>query len=294
MFKQLTMASRTAPVRLDPVTGKKIPPPVSPKPLRMTATRLSKSSVANPPPAPLKPSGGLKSAEEELDALTDLLVKNLENSSDPDFFGICSKCGHKVLGEGDGCNAMDKLFHIKCFTCDKCGCQLTGKVFYKVNDQVLCEKDYMATLEKCWDCNKYIIDRILRATGKCFHPDCFKCEVCYRKLDGVQFTVDNFNKVHCIEDYYRKYSPRCASCNQLIIPDEGQDETVRIVSMNKDFHVKCYICEDCNAPLSSEKGGSGCYPLDGHLLCQDCNAKRVQILTAELDSTPQRPLTTEL
>lgn len=294
MFKQLTMASRTAPVRLDPVTGKKIPPPVSPKPLRMTATRLSKSSVANPPPAPLKPSGGLKSAEEELDALTDLLVKNLENSSDPDFFGICSKCGHKVLGEGDGCNAMDKLFHIKCFTCDKCGCQLTGKVFYKVDDQVLCEKDYMATLEKCWDCNKYIIDRILRATGKCFHPDCFKCEVCYRKLDGVQFTVDNFNIVHCIEDYYRKYSPRCASCNQLIIPDEGQDETVRIVSMNKDFHVKCYICEDCNAPLSSEKGGSGCYPLDGHLLCQDCNAKRVQILTAELDSTPQQPLTTEL
>lgn len=87
MFKQLTMASRTAPVRLDPVTGKKIPPPVSPKPLRMTATTLSNSSVANPPPAPLKPSGGLKSAEEELDALTDLLVKNLENSSDPDFFG---------------------------------------------------------------------------------------------------------------------------------------------------------------------------------------------------------------
>ncbi|XP_015756188.1 PREDICTED: lipoma-preferred partner homolog, partial [Acropora digitifera] len=249
------MASRTAPVRLDPVTGKKIPPPVSPKPLRMTATTLSKSSVANPPPVPLKPSGGLKSAEEELDALTDLLVKNLENSSDPDFVGICSKCGHKVSGEGDGCNAMDKLFHIKCFTCDKCGCQLTGKVFYKVDDQVLCEKDYMV-----------------------------------RKLDGVQFTVDNFNKVHCIEDYYRKYSPRCASCNQLIIPDEGQDETIRIVSMNKDFHVKCYICEDCNAPLSSEKGGSGCYPLDGHLLCQDCNAKRVQILTAELDSTPKRPL----
>ena len=45
--------------------------------------------------------------------------------------------------------------------------------------------------------------QILRATGKCFHPDCFKCEVCHKKLDGVQFTVDNFNKVHCIEDYYR-------------------------------------------------------------------------------------------
>ena len=49
----------------------------------------------------------------------------------------------------------------------------------------------------------HILMQILRATGKCFHPDCFKCEVCHKKLDGVQFTVDNFNKVHCIEDYYR-------------------------------------------------------------------------------------------
>ena len=78
------MASRT-PVRLDPVTGKKIPPPVSPKPVRMTATRLTRANM--PPPAPPQPSTGVKSAEEELDALTDLLVKNLENTSDPDFFG---------------------------------------------------------------------------------------------------------------------------------------------------------------------------------------------------------------
>ena len=49
----------------------------------------------------------------------------------------------------------------------------------------------------------YFLKQILRATGKCFHPDCFKCEVCNKKLDGVQFTVDNFNQIHCIEDYYR-------------------------------------------------------------------------------------------
>ena len=80
------MASWTTPVRFDPVTGKKIPPPVLPKPVKMTATRLTRASVPKPPPAP-QPSAGLKSAEEELDALTDLLVKNLENTNDPDFFG---------------------------------------------------------------------------------------------------------------------------------------------------------------------------------------------------------------
>ena len=54
------------------------------------------------------------------------------------------------------------------------------------------------------------------------------------------------------------------------------------------------LFKDCNTPLSAEKGGSGCYPLDNHLLCQDCNAVRVQKMTAELDSKPARPLTTEL
>lgn len=35
--------------------------------------------------------------------------------------GMCNKCGQKVSGEGTGCTAMDKLFHIKCFLCVKCG-----------------------------------------------------------------------------------------------------------------------------------------------------------------------------
>ncbi|KXJ15544.1 Lipoma-preferred partner-like [Exaiptasia diaphana] len=244
--------------------GKKIPPPVAPKPMKMTATRLMHKPVAVPPP----PSSNDRTTEEdELDALTDLLVKNLEYSSDPDFFGICHKCGQKVSGEGSGCNAMDKLFHINCFVCHKCGCQLTGKVFYKVEDKAYCEADYLSSLEICWVCNKQITDRILRATGKCFHPHCFLCEECGKNLDGIPFTLDNFNK--------------------------GQDETVRIVSMNKDFHVKCFKCEDCRCQLSSEKGGSGCYPLDDHLYCQECNAKHIQQLTADLDK-PQRPLTTEL
>lgn len=108
------MASRT-PVRLDPVTGKKIPPPVSPKPVRMTATRLTKANPRPPPPS-LQSSGGMKSTEEELDALTDLLVKNLENTGDPDFFGkalrsvallmfTCSVL-HRVLCESFFCSSV--------------------------------------------------------------------------------------------------------------------------------------------------------------------------------------------
>lgn len=67
---------------LRPTQGKKVPPPVSPKPKKMTATKLTHKPVAAAPV-----TSDRSAEEDELDALTDLLVKNLEYSSDPDFFG---------------------------------------------------------------------------------------------------------------------------------------------------------------------------------------------------------------
>ena len=43
---------------------------------------------------------------------------------------MCNKCGQKVSGEGTGCTAMEKLFHIKCFLCDKCGEQIFSVYWY--------------------------------------------------------------------------------------------------------------------------------------------------------------------
>lgn len=58
---------------------------------------------------------------------------------------------------------------------------------------------------------------------------------------------------------------------------QGKGETVRIVALDRSFHVACYRCEDCGLRLGQDHP---CYPLDGHVLCRDCNAKRVQALTA--------------
>lgn len=218
----------------------------------------------------------------EVDALTDLLVQSMDNSQEIDNFGTCCKCGEKIVGENLGCTAMDRLYHIACFTCQECQINLQGKPFYAIDGKALCESDYLNTLEKCSVCLKPILDRILRATGKPYHPQCFTCVVCHKSLDGIPFTVDATNQIHCIDDFHKKFAPRCCVCRLPIMPEPGQDETVRVVALDRSFHISCYKCEDCGLMLSSEAEGRGCYPLDDHVLCKNCNATRVQALTSRM------------
>ncbi|XP_074039695.1 zyxin isoform X2 [Leptinotarsa decemlineata] len=228
--------------------------------------------------------------EQEVDSLTDLLVQGMsrreDDSDQDDVYGTCVKCGEKIIGENSGCTAMDQLYHTRCFTCHHCAINLQGKPFYAIGGKPHCEEDYLNTLEKCCVCHSPILHRILRATGKPYHPKCFCCVVCGKSLDGIPFTVDATNRVHCIEDFHNKFAPKCWVCKKPIMPQPGEEETVRVVAMDHSFHIQCYKCEDCGLVLSSEAEGRGCYPLDGHVLCKSCNAKRVQILT--------RHMTTEL
>ncbi|XP_013198944.1 lipoma-preferred partner homolog [Amyelois transitella] len=197
------------------------------------------------------------------------------------YCGNCYKCGEKIMGETTGCTAMERIYHIACFCCQECGINLQGRPFYTVQGKALCEKDYLATLEKCSICGDPILDRILRATGKPYHPRCFTCVVCHKSLDGIPFTVDAVNRIHCIEDFHRRYAPRCATCREPIIPEGGKEETVRIVALDKSFHIACYACEDCGMSLCSREEGL-CFPLDGHLYCRECNARRIQDLSRNI------------
>lgn len=205
------------------------------------------------------------------------------------------------------------------------------------------------TLEKCCVCKQTITDRMLRATGNSYHPQCFTCVVCHKPLEGASFIVDKTNQPHCVDDYHRyvpwvsrsplwpqwssvlssldltkgwnvsfwislyflfcacrKYAPRCSVCAEPIMPEPGKDETVRVVALEKNFHMKCYKCEvstfylfpphfsltlafslpcsflslltfqDCGKPLSIEADDNGCFPLDGHVLCRKCHTTRAK------------------
>lgn len=234
------------------------------------------------PAAAVSMQGTSKNKEAEVDALTSLLMENMSSSADPEFMGICCRCNRKVIGETNGCTAQDQVYHVSCFTCMECGTMLTGKQFYSMDTKPYCEACYINTLERCSVCSKPVTDRLLRATGKPYHPDCFVCVVCGKSLDGIPFTVDATSQIHCIEDFHKKFAPRCCVCHQPIMPKKGQEETVRVVAMDKSFHVECYRCEDCGLQLSSDAEGRGCYPLDEHILCKNCNARRIQAMTTKM------------
>ncbi|XP_022902717.1 thyroid receptor-interacting protein 6 isoform X2 [Onthophagus taurus] len=261
--------------------------PINPRPSSQMSSRSNYSLYAPYSGSSSHMSGPSQSAsrignnkEHEVDTLTDLLVQGMVGESEGgEFYGICVKCREKVIGENNGCTAMDKIYHTKCFTCNACAINLQGKPFYALRGKPYCKEDYMNTLEKCSVCTKPILDRILRATGKPYHPKCFCCVICGKSLDGIPFTVDATNQIHCIEDFHKKFAPKCCVCNFPIMPEPGQDETVRVVALDRSFHIQCYKCEDCGLVLSSEAEGRGCYPLDDHVLCKSCNAKRVQALT---------------
>ncbi|XP_060933950.1 lipoma-preferred partner isoform X1 [Limanda limanda] len=254
--------------------------PGGPKKTYITDAPPSLASYTSGPTIPPKGSAPMAHPEDELERLTKKMLFDMDNPPSEEFFGRCASCGDNVVGEGTGCTAMDQVFHVDCFVCMTCSTKLRGKPFYAVEKKAFCEPCYINTLETCNICSKPIMERILRATGKAYHPHCFTCVVCHRSLDGIPFTVDASNHIHCIEDFHKKFAPRCCVCSEPIMPAPGQEETVRIVALDRDFHVQCYRCEDCGS-LLSEGDNQGCYPLDGHVLCKNCNSSRIQDLTAK-------------
>ncbi|XP_076844551.1 LOW QUALITY PROTEIN: zyxin [Brachyhypopomus gauderio] len=249
-----------------------VPPPANPPPAK-ASTPAGPATGAPPAGAPLS-----MREVEELERMTKDFIKDMDKraplSSVPTE--VCGNCGEALSRSQPAVRAMDKLFHSHCFCCVSCHRALQGMQFYDRDGSPECEDCYVNSLAICSRCGERIMDRVLKAVGQCFHAHCFRCSVCNCTLEGAPFITDDAEKPYCVPDYHRRFSPLCVSCNEPIIPDPGSEETVRVVALEKNFHLKCYRCEDCARPLSIEADADGCYPLNGRILCMKCHTQRAK------------------
>lgn len=195
---------------------------------------------------------------------------------------ICVDCGELVVEDGVKVGRSDeKVYHKKCLKCSICQNKLEGKFFIR-DGLFICEKDTLKEksdrgeqVDLCIKCGKVIeTGKIIRITGAVFHAQCFNCHVCQKNMIGTSFTTDPEKNIYCFEDYVRKFAAKCCICLESIIPEDGQRTAPKICAFGKNFHPKCFKCEDCGMVLDSRQPGKECYPIDENVLCKNCNKIR--------------------
>uniref|UniRef100_A0A3Q2THW3 Actin-binding LIM protein 1-like n=1 Tax=Fundulus heteroclitus TaxID=8078 RepID=A0A3Q2THW3_FUNHE len=84
----------------------------------------------------------------------------------------CYKCGE--LCKGEVLRVQNKHFHLKCFTCKACGCDLAQGGFFMKNGEYLCMVDYQRMHgTRCNGCGDFVEGEVVTALGKTYHPACF-------------------------------------------------------------------------------------------------------------------------
>ncbi|KAG9465656.1 filamin-binding LIM protein 1 isoform X2 [Eleutherodactylus coqui] len=259
-----------------PLSPKRVPLEPSPAPIPDSLSlELQKLELARPPSQkPLaspssKPSAPNNQQRREEAAPGKPSVNGYRGKQES--ADICAFCHKTIPPNAATIEAMKKQYHASCFTCRKCHRLLAGQMYYQKDGKPICDHCYKDTLEKCAKCQTLILQHIVRALGNGYHPECFTCVVCNRTIADESFAVDEYNDVHCAEDYYRKYAPICTSCHEPIIPKREGHDSYKIECMGLSYHEDCYRCERCRVLLSLEPTDSGCFPMKGHLLCKSCH-----------------------
>nr|XP_025043072.1 actin-binding LIM protein 2-like [Pelodiscus sinensis] len=90
---------------------------------------------------------------------------------------LCNNCGSPCKGEV--LRVQNKHFHIKCFVCKACGCDLAQGGFFVRQGDYICTLDYQRLYgTRCISCDEFIEGEVVSALGKTYHPACFVCAIC--------------------------------------------------------------------------------------------------------------------
>uniref|UniRef100_A0A8B9UNW0 Actin binding LIM protein 1 n=1 Tax=Anas zonorhyncha TaxID=75864 RepID=A0A8B9UNW0_9AVES len=165
----------------------------------------------------------------------------------------CHKCGEPCKGEV--LRVQARHFHIKCFTCKVCGCDLAQGGFFIKNGEYLCTLDYQRMYgTRCNGCGEFVEGEVVTALGKTYHPTCFACTVCKRPFppgDRVTFNGRDCLCQLCAQPMSSSpkelsASSNCAGCGRDI--KNGQ----ALLALDKQWHLGCFKCKACGKVLTGE------------------------------------------
>uniref|UniRef100_A0A8C0RU41 Actin binding LIM protein 1 n=1 Tax=Canis lupus familiaris TaxID=9615 RepID=A0A8C0RU41_CANLF len=165
----------------------------------------------------------------------------------------CHKCGEPCKGEV--LRVQTRHFHIKCFTCKVCGCDLAQGGFFIKNGEYLCTLDYQRMYgTRCHGCGEFVEGEVVTALGKTYHPNCFACTICKRPFppgDRVTFNGRDCLCQLCAQPMSSSpkeasCSSNCAGCGRDI--KNGQ----ALLALEKQWHLGCFKCKSCGKVLTGE------------------------------------------
>ncbi|KAM6440623.1 actin-binding LIM protein 2 isoform 3-T3 [Liasis olivaceus] len=164
---------------------------------------------------------------------------------------LCHNCGSPCRGEV--LRVQKKYFHIKCFVCKACGCDLAQGGFFVRQGDYICTLDYQRLYgTRCFSCDEFIEGEVVSALGKTYHPNCFVCVLCRQPFppgDRVTFNGKDCVCQKCSLPPAGTSFPllrNCGNCGSEI--KNGQS----LIALDKYWHLTCFKCKICGKLLSAE------------------------------------------
>nr|XP_031527326.1 actin-binding LIM protein 3 isoform X4 [Vicugna pacos] len=166
----------------------------------------------------------------------------------------CYRCGDTCKGEV--VRVHNNHFHIRCFTCQVCGCGLAQSGFFFKNQEYICTQDYQQLYgTRCDSCRDFITGEVISALGRTYHPKCFVCSLCRKPFpigDKVTFSGKECLCQTCSQSMSSskpikiRGPSHCAGCKEEI--KHGQS----LLALDKQWHVSCFKCQTCSVILTGE------------------------------------------
>ncbi|XP_020034653.2 paxillin isoform X3 [Castor canadensis] len=193
-----------------------------------------KTGSSSPPGGPSKPGSQLDSMLGSLQSdLNKLGVATVAK-------GVCGACKKPIAGQV--VTAMGKTWHPEHFVCTHCQEEIGSRNFFERDGQPYCEKDYHNLFSpRCYYCNGPILDKVVTALDRTWHPEHFFCAQC-----GAFFGPEGFHekdgKAYCRKDYFDMFAPKCGGCARAILENY-------ISALNTLWHPECFVCRECFTPF---------------------------------------------